>query len=1004
MPDLPTYQWNYEENTLWTENRLSRELRFRKHARHDLLGSLVVASSKFNPTWRNRLSIKDVPWLADHRIGNDVVFPAAGYCAVAIEAVTQFAESVEIVAAGFTIRHMKIKTPLVITPEGEAETSFDLHVIRGSTYASHTTFEFSLSSVNAEEKWTEHASGKIVLYQRDEMPITRDGYGKDVAWTKDVRRSDEKWYNALAKIGLQYGPTFRPLKNIQFDAKEIATAQIDLRPSKGVMINESRYAMHPATLDGCIQLSVIAACEGNVKGISKAYLPTTIDHLTVWRIPDKLPARGLLTSHGTCHGMRSVHGSSELVTLEGRPLAQMAVSLLSLEGDFAGQQVEHTREPFTRLVWQPVTDQLHDEASLNPLSSIAGGDRCQKGKLWLVYKDSLHPLAKQIETRAKDLDMDTEFVCLSDVGANISKGSRIMMLAELQGPILFSMTNTEMNVVKTLFGLASSVLWVTSGGLLKGKKPECSLLPGMIKSITRAQPSLRLSSIDVDPDDVEYLRTARLILQHEIRLSNDDDGSLDNQLVISDGVVYASRYVLDENSNHDFARQLKPVPEKCQIKSDLVLTFQQVGRLDSFYFEPSSVPSVLKSNGVRLRPIAYALCQQEAATLKGTQTAAHFSNVCVALVEHLGTEARGFKTGDRVVCCAPGKFDTSSVVRDTTCELLLSDEDAGDIVTSLLPCCTAVHVLGSAAEGQTILIQGLPELLAVAVVRLSQEYGHRTILVFDSKDLSVSFFEKYPDTRTYSQCLTSAEMTVRLQNLTDHQGVNLALISPKSSHCSEIWQSLARNGRLTYILEDSELPNLSMLDPSVFAKGASVSSFDVYDTLATQPEEMHKLVCPVLDMLRDGTLPQFTPSVTYDVSELPAAVAAISQSKTAMDVVLTYDRQSMIPIHIPYEKVSFDSKSSYLLIGCLGGLGRSLVKWMFSRGARRFVFLSRSGIDKPEAAEFVSDLEKLGGEPIVVRGDVSIRSDVDEAIKQAKTPIRGVMQLAMALTVSGFHP
>lgn len=121
------------------------------------------------------------------------------------------------------------------------------------------------------------------------------------------------------------------------------------------MINESRYAIHPATLDGCIQQSVIAVCERNVGGISKAYLPTTIVNLSIWRTSDlhQLPARGVLTSRGACHGMRSVYGSSELVTLEGRPLAQMTVSLLSLEGDFTGQQDEHAREPFTRLVWQP---------------------------------------------------------------------------------------------------------------------------------------------------------------------------------------------------------------------------------------------------------------------------------------------------------------------------------------------------------------------------------------------------------------------------------------------------------------------------------------------------------------------------------------------------------------------------------------------------------------------------------------------------------------------------
>lgn len=78
---------------------------------------------------------------------------------------------------------------------------------------------------------------------------------------------------------------------------------------------------------------------------------------------------------------------------------------------------------------------------------------------------------------------------------------------------------------------------------------------------------------------------------------------------------------------------------------------------------------------------------------------------------------------------------------------------------------------------------------------------------------------------------------------------------------------------------------------------------------------------------------------------------------------------------------------------------------MTGRGARHFVFLSRSGADKPEAAGLVQELHQLasfGKEDMtvqVVRGDVSNREDVDRAIGMAMTPIRGVIQAAMFLQV-----
>lgn len=65
--DLPRYQWQYED-TLFLENRWTREWRLRQHPRHDLLGSRIPGGAKDDPTWRNMLRPKDLPWLRDHRV------------------------------------------------------------------------------------------------------------------------------------------------------------------------------------------------------------------------------------------------------------------------------------------------------------------------------------------------------------------------------------------------------------------------------------------------------------------------------------------------------------------------------------------------------------------------------------------------------------------------------------------------------------------------------------------------------------------------------------------------------------------------------------------------------------------------------------------------------------------------------------------------------------------------------------------------------------------------
>jgi len=65
--DLPNYVYHYGP-PIYYENRFNRELRLRKHLRHDLLGARQPGNSKSHPTWRNMLRLKDVLWLADHKV------------------------------------------------------------------------------------------------------------------------------------------------------------------------------------------------------------------------------------------------------------------------------------------------------------------------------------------------------------------------------------------------------------------------------------------------------------------------------------------------------------------------------------------------------------------------------------------------------------------------------------------------------------------------------------------------------------------------------------------------------------------------------------------------------------------------------------------------------------------------------------------------------------------------------------------------------------------------
>ena len=163
--NMPHYAYNYD-SPLYYENRPNRELRLRKVLRHELLGAMQASCSRLRPSWRNILRLKDVPWLEDHKLSPDIVFPAAAYLAMAIEAASQIHNDMDGVPplAGFTIRNVAIESTLrVPNDEYGVEIILDMSPVDMKyLIGSPKWYDFSISSVPPQGyPWTQHCSGTI---------------------------------------------------------------------------------------------------------------------------------------------------------------------------------------------------------------------------------------------------------------------------------------------------------------------------------------------------------------------------------------------------------------------------------------------------------------------------------------------------------------------------------------------------------------------------------------------------------------------------------------------------------------------------------------------------------------------------------------------------------------------------------------------------------------------------------------------------------------------------
>ncbi|KAI0123372.1 putative polyketide synthase [Xylariales sp. AK1849] len=288
--DLPTYPWHYEKQ-YWAETRVMTNWRFMKHPAHDLLGLRTLESSDKQPIWRNKLRVIDVPWLRDHCVGNDIIFPAAGYITIAGEAVLQCTGSND-----YTVREVNLSTALVLHEENPTEIMTTLRRKRLTTTLESDWYEFSISSYGDSSTWTQHCWGLVAAGRASASP------GQEVIeYSKPI--SSKRWYKTMSRVGLNYGPRFTGLKDITACASDRLAA---VRITDTQDETESPYLLHPATLDIILQAWTVAATKGEYRTFNKLFLPTFIEELYVSSAASKT-----LYVHTTATGAAgTAHGSS----------------------------------------------------------------------------------------------------------------------------------------------------------------------------------------------------------------------------------------------------------------------------------------------------------------------------------------------------------------------------------------------------------------------------------------------------------------------------------------------------------------------------------------------------------------------------------------------------------------------------------------------------------------------------------------------------------------------
>ncbi|KDR63812.1 MULTISPECIES: non-ribosomal peptide synthetase/type I polyketide synthase [Streptomyces] len=272
---LPRYPWRRDRH--WTEPRNVAQVRL-GHLDHPLLGR---RTDHPGPAWQSALDTERLPYLADHRIQDSVVFPAAGYLEMATQAVLALTGGASAVLADVDLRKA------LFLAEDQATT---VHLTVDPESA-----DFAIASAppGPGGERAVHATGTVRTAQH---PVA--GPPLDPA---AVQARSGQWltgsacYTGLAALGYHYGPAFQALDEVWIGDGEVLAR---ISPPEVLGDDAARHHLHPVLLDACFQslLTRQIPADGDPAPGTGIRLPLSIAELSLTPVGDRtLWAHGVIT-------------------------------------------------------------------------------------------------------------------------------------------------------------------------------------------------------------------------------------------------------------------------------------------------------------------------------------------------------------------------------------------------------------------------------------------------------------------------------------------------------------------------------------------------------------------------------------------------------------------------------------------------------------------------------------------------------------------------------------
>ncbi|TLD22152.1 hypothetical protein PspLS_07799 [Pyricularia sp. CBS 133598] len=581
-------------------------------------------------------------------------------------------------------------------------------------------------------------------------------------------------------------------------------------------------------------------------------------------------------------------------------------------------------------------------------------------------------------------------------------------LIEAETPLVFDLGEPQWEILHGLFR-TKNLLWVTAGAQMTNINPLMAASIGLMRTIRSEDGQKRLVSVDIDPStDCDILSTSN-ILCNILEANFITAAAKESEYVIRNGKRFIPRLMTLPAVNSLIEKEAH-LPERLeefplwQDDYHVKLAPESVGtRLGLYFTKDDTTARPLKETEIRVRVQQSRLLPHDMDALRGS--GGEVGSDAIGTIIEVGSKvSSNFKVDDSVVVFASGTI-SSTVITDQ--KFVWSRAVANPPGASFSPAAFISAAYGLVTSGR--LRRGNTVLIHAA----ASAYGQAAICVAKAKGASVIAAVSSPEQREVVRVLGITDDCIvdgqddafvgPVSRITRGRGVDV-VFSPASRSLVANFRSCAEFGRIAQLVSETlEVPSMEQ----AVLKSLSLETFDIFKLIEKQPWVVDEAIKEVNALVQNSdSVCSIQPMICHRFESLgTVATDPTTDPWLGLHVAeANEDTRVLMPVNLT-KPLQLNSNGTYLLVGGLGGIGRSIAQLMVERGARHLAFLSRSGAKSEPAIDLISSLRLQGVDVQDLKVDICDEKQMREVIsfiEQNMRPIKGAIQCAAVLEDSIF--